>query len=429
MKEIEVKINNLGRVRNSTIKIAPLMVFSGESGLGKSYVAILCHYFFELMVNSSRMNQFFIDNGYSYSHISKGLGDLGVALSIRKVDLEKWIADDAVHYLGYMLGHDKFVGDIEVKFPDSMPEFLDFTYKKELTGLVNAEDIDTILSLGSLSYRVQQNTQFEESPLSILLRYNLVDEIFEDFQSLSGTFVLPPSRGPVLSEQIIPRSGMYLEFRNDLDKLNQAKPRPVTASKDIYKLSLLIKNIQEGVVKRVENEYVYNTEKVSMPVSAAAASVKEIAPLQILVSKTDVSKCAVLIEEPEAHLHPTKQRMMGDIVGAFSHCGTVLQVTTHSDYFLRRLNELMLFDKVSKRPGISSRMISKLSKETGIARESAIDVSKVRAYLLERQEDGTSRVVEQNLTDGIPFTSFREAIVNNLTHKDVLEEALGNETE
>ena len=417
MKEIEVKINNLGRVRNSTIKIAPLMVFSGESGLGKSYVAILCHYFFELMVNSSRMNQFFIDNGYSYSHISKGLGDLGVALSIRKVDLEKWIADDAVHYLGYMLGHDKFVGDIEVKFPDSMPEFLDFTYKKELTGLVNAEDIDTILSLGSLSYRVQQNTQFEESPLSILLRYNLVDEIFEDFQSLSGTFVLPPSRG------------MYLEFRNDLDKLNQAKPRPVTASKDIYKLSLLIKNIQEGVVKRVENEYVYNTEKVSMPVSAAAASVKEIAPLQILVSKTDVSKCAVLIEEPEAHLHPTKQRMMGDIVGAFSHCGTVLQVTTHSDYFLRRLNELMLFDKVSKRPGISSRMISKLSKETGIARESAIDVSKVRAYLLERQEDGTSRVVEQNLTDGIPFTSFREAIVNNLTHKDVLEEALGNETE
>lgn len=82
-----------------------------------------------------------------------------------------------------------------------------------------------------------------------------------------------------------------------------------------------------------------------MPVSAAAASIREIAPLQILAKKQDVSKCAILVEEPEAHLHPLKQRMMADIIGALSHNGAIMQITTHSDYFLRRLNELIMFAK------------------------------------------------------------------------------------
>lgn len=85
-----------------------------------------------------------------------------------------------------------------------------------------------------------------------------------------------------------------------------------------------------------------------MPVSAAAASIREIAPLQILAKKQDVSKCAILVEEPEAHLHPLKQRMMADIIGALSHNGAIMQITTHSDYFLRRLNELIMFAKAKK---------------------------------------------------------------------------------
>ena len=62
MNCIKVRVDQLGRIRDSEIWLSPLMVFSGESGLAKSYLALLCHYFFELLVNTNRLNHFFIDS-------------------------------------------------------------------------------------------------------------------------------------------------------------------------------------------------------------------------------------------------------------------------------------------------------------------------------------------------------------------------------
>ena len=58
MKNIRIQIKELGAVRASTLELKPLMVFSGESGLGKSYVAILVHYFYKLIAES-RLQGFF----------------------------------------------------------------------------------------------------------------------------------------------------------------------------------------------------------------------------------------------------------------------------------------------------------------------------------------------------------------------------------
>ncbi len=37
MKAIKIHINRLGIIKDSDITITPMMIFSGESGLGKSY--------------------------------------------------------------------------------------------------------------------------------------------------------------------------------------------------------------------------------------------------------------------------------------------------------------------------------------------------------------------------------------------------------
>lgn len=425
MYSIKVRIDKLGRIQNSEVLVLPLMVFSGESGLGKSYMALLCHYFFELLINDKRLNQFFIDNNVDFNVMAKGFNDSGNALEIKKCDLEEWMAKDAIHYLRYMLGHDGLDGSIHVTLPDTFPDVMTYTYKQELTGLVDAEDINTILSLGKLSFRIQENTQFDESPFSFLLRYVMVDYILGNYQALDSTFVLPPSRGPILTEQIIPATGMYSEFLNDMMGLNRIKPRPHTVSATLLSL---FKRILEGEVTKEEKAYVYTMGDMSMPVSAAAASVREIAPLQILARKRDVSKCAILVEEPEAHLHPLKQRMMADIIGAFSHDGAIMQITTHSDYFLRRLNELIMFSK-ALRVSEDEVKLEKLSKAVNIVGDMAIDGASVGAYLLEKQEDGTSVAVRQDLSHGIPFSAFKDAIEANLSNQDTLEEFLEDGTE
>ncbi len=425
MKCIKVRIDQLGRIRNSEILVSPLMVFSGESGLGKSYLALLCHYFFELLINTSRLNHFFVDNNIDFNILAKDFKDVGTALEIKKQDLEAWMAKDAILYLRYMLGYDGISGQIEITLPESVPDTMAFTYKNELTGLVDKEEIYTILSLGNLRFRIQEKTQFDESPFAFLLRFVLIDYIFGNYQKLDSTFVLPPSRGPILTEQIIPTTGMYLEFLNDMTGLNRIKPRPDTASEIVLKL---FRTILEGEVNKEETTYIYTTNDASMPVSAAAASIREIAPLQILAKKQDVSRCAILVEEPEAHLHPLKQRMMADIIGALSHNGAIMQITTHSDYFLRRLNELIMFAKAKKTTDDPDKLRT-LSEKVNIVEDMSIDESIIGAYLLRKQADNTSIAVKQDISNGIPFAAFRDAILDNMNYQDILGDFLQDVTE
>lgn len=425
MKCIKVRIDQLGRIRDSEILVSPLMVFSGESGLGKSYLALLCHYFFELLINTSRLNHFFVDNNIDFNILSKNFKDVGTALEIRKQDLEAWMAKDAILYLRYMLGYDGISGQIEITLPESVPDTMAFTYKNELTGLVDKEEIYTILSLGNLRFRIQEKTQFDESPFAFLLRFVLIDYIFGNYQMLDSTFVLPPSRGPILTEQIIPTTGMYSEFLNDMAGLNRIKPRPDTASEIVLKL---FRTILEGEVDKEETTYIYTTNEASMPVSAAAASIREIAPLQILAKKQDVSRCAILVEEPEAHLHPLKQRMMADIIGALSHNGAIMQITTHSDYFLRRLNELIMFAKAKKTTDDPDKLRT-LSEKVNIVEDMSIDESIIGAYLLRKQADNTSIAVKQDISNGIPFAAFRDAILDNMNYQDILGDYLQDVTE
>lgn len=425
MKCIKVRIDQLGRIRDSEILVSPLMVFSGESGLGKSYLALLCHYFFELLINTSRLNHFFVDNNIDFNILSKDFKDVGTALEIKKQDLETWMAKDAILYLRYMLGYDGISGQIEITLPESVPDTMAFTYKNELTGLVDKEEIYTILSLGNLRFRIQEKTQFDESPFAFLLRFVLIDYIFGNYQKLDSTFVLPPSRGPILTEQIIPTTGMYSEFLSDMAGLNRIKPRPDTASEIVLKL---FKTILEGEVDKEETTYIYTTNDASMPVSAAAASIREIAPLQILAKKQDVSRCAILVEEPEAHLHPLKQRMMADIIGALSHNGAIMQITTHSDYFLRRLNELIMFAKAKKTTDDPDKLRT-LSEKVNIVEDMSIDESIIGAYLLRKQADNTSIAVKQDISNGIPFAAFRDAILDNMNYQDILGDYLQDVTE
>lgn len=420
MKCIKVRIDQLGRIRDSEILVSPLMVFSGESGLGKSYLALLCHYFFELLINTSRLNHFFVDNNIDFNILSKDFKDVGTALEIKKQDLEAWMAKDAILYLRYMLGYDGISGQIEITLPESVPDTMAFTYKNELTGLVDKEEIYTILSLGNLRFRIQEKTQFDESPFAFLLRFVLIDYIFGNYQKLDSTFVLPPSRGPILTEQIIPTTGMYSEFLTDMAGLNRIKPRPDTASEIVLKL---FRTILEGEVDKEETTYIYTTNDTSMPVSAAAASIREIAPLQILAKKQDVSRCAILVEEPEAHLHPLKQRMMADIIGALSHNGAIMQITTHSDYFLRRLNELIMFAKAKKTTDDPDKLRT-LSEKVNIVEDMSIDESIIGAYLLRKQADNTSIAVKQDISNGIPFAAFRDAILDNMNYQDILGDYL-----
>ena len=419
MEIIRIHVKEFGRVRDSQLDIFPFVIFSGESGLGKSYMALLCHYFYEVLVNTSRLSHFFEQRGSNYQLLSKDFHNEGTALGIRKEELEKWLAEDAINYVGMMLGNTSLKGTIDVDLPFVIPATLTFRFKEELTGLVNDEDVNIVLSIADLNYRVTEAFLGEESPFSFLLRYALIKYIFSDFRALENTIVLPLSRGPVLTESLIPQTGIYFQF---LQALNRISPRKDSHAK---KLQQLLHDILEGDIERIDNKYVYKTGNVEIPISAAAASIREIAPLELFVKRGDIVNAALLFEEPEAHLHPLKQRMMADILSALANTGTFMQVTTHSDYLISRLNELIVLNEIREKEQDESAF-NEFCKELDILPELCLSTENLAAYVMERREDGFSTIKQKADVKGkeISYLTFSTAIENSMRVQRKLEEKL-----
>lgn len=420
MERIRIKINRLGRIRNSEVSFSQMVIFSGESGLGKSYLALLCHYFFEVLINTKRFENFFKTNNIIYDRTV--LRNQGIATTIYKKDLEVWLAEDALAYIGYMLNHN-VDGDIEMKLPEAFPEMIEIKFEEQMMGLVDNEDTYIVLKTEHLTYKIKDNTSFEELPYAFLLRHELINILFGNFKALKNTFVLPPSRGPLLTENIIPVTGLYKEYKNALDELNSANN--IQEESDDYLLSL-INDILEGNVTVNDNKYIYYmNDGGPLPISAAAASVKEIVPLELIAEKTNVANDAILIEEPEAHLHPQKQRMAADIIAAFFNAGAHLQITTHSDYFIGRINELMMLGRVKNR--VEKDRFEDICKKTGIYEGLALNRENISAYLLKRNDDGNSVIDRLSMVDGIPFASFTDTIRKSMQINNFLEDIINDD--
>lgn len=423
MKSIKLTIRKLGPIRNSEIEIMPFMLFSGESGLGKSYLAILCHYFFEVMANRKRVSALFDKMNVRFEELSSRFEESGVFFSLRKPDLEKWLASDAVDYLRYMLGNASFDAELSVTLADSIPEVIDFSYRRDVVELNEKKEDVFIISVPGLRFRVGEIGVNEESPLSLLLRLFLLRQIVGEFVFDLRTFVLPPSRGPVLTEQVIPVTGLYSSFNKCISWLKRVPNQPVEKNQDFL---ALMENILEGEVLYDGENFMYLHDE-PMPLSAAASSIRELAILSMIAERTDLENMVVLFEEPEAHLHPAKQRTMADALSLMNTFGTYIQVTTHSDYLLRRLNELIKLQKIRERMQDEGEY-ERLCKSIGINPFISFDYNRMGAYLLERDSDGNSKIIKQFIEDGVPFSSFHEAIENSLSTDQKLTDILDGES-
>jgi len=426
IESVKFKIKRLGAITDSEITLRQFMVFSGESGLGKSYAAMLCNYVFFLLWSRNRLGNFLKEQGISFNELRKNWRDKGEAFRITKEEFQKWVCRDLYDFLTYMLNSDAHQADVTVELP--IPDTLVFNYSEELKGLVDAEEAYLRINInGDLSYTTKNEDESigSESPLAFLLRYYLIDRIFDNYNGFKYNFILPPSRGAVMTENVEPVSGLFKEFIDRLKNINSASDKPNESNPHLQEE---FRQILDGRVynERLSGKYFYETADMNIPMTAAASSIKEIAPLSLFVNKYDVSLSSILIEEPEAHLHPLKQRMMADVLSLLVNNKACIQITTHSDYLIRRLNELVLLQQISEKEGMTPDEFSSICQETEIPSYLKINHAWIGAYLLKRREDGTVEIECQNTDDGIKFDSFYSALRKNIDTRKKLVNYLNN---
>ena len=159
-----------------------------------------------------------------------------------------------------------------------------------------------------------------------------------------------------------------------------------------------------------------------MPLTAAASSIKELAPLTLFLNKYSTKGVSFLFEEPEAHLHPNRQVKVADLISCIVNEGGHMQVTTHSDFLIKRLNNLI--NLFLLREKMEEGEFVKLLSKWKIKDSYLLNPKDVGAYLLKQNEDGTSQIVEQDIMadNEIPFESFYTAIKNDMAlNNDIAE--------
>ena len=214
-------------------------------------------------------------------------------------------------------------------------------------------------------------------------------------------------------------SGVLADFLSQLIEMSP-QGRPVArhpSRESAHPLeALLEKNILQGRVRLERSEtgyptFAYRPEgwKADLPLMRASSMVSELAPVVLYLRHVVRPGDVLIIEEPEAHLHPAMQAAFARELARLVRAGVRIVMTTHSEWFLEQIGNLV---------GLSSLPEK---QRTGIAgADVALRPDEVGAWLFKPTKRPKGSVVEE-----VPFNPETGLY---RTDYDVVSEALYNES-
>jgi hypothetical protein len=150
-------------------------------------------------------------------------------------------------------------------------------------------------------------------------------------------------------------------------------------------------------------EIVYRTrvkrKKLEIPIRRASSTVGELAPLVLWIKYLLRPGGMLVIEEPEAHLHPENQRRVARALVRLVRAGVTVLCTTHSPLILHQVSNHIL----------ASRADPARRKELGFTEEDLLREEEVGAYLFRMREDGRGSEIQPlriELGFGFPEDEF-----------------------
>ena len=71
----------------------------------------------------------------------------------------------------------------------------------------------------------------------------------------------------------------------------------------------------------------------------------------------------IIIDEPEVNLHPNNQRIIARVMAKAVNKGFKVILSTHSDYIIKELNNLVMLNKANEKPDIKKALLADLAKD------------------------------------------------------------------
>jgi predicted ATPase len=166
--------------------------------------------------------------------------------------------------------------------------------------------------------------------------------------------------------------------------------------KELIKGEIVVRTLDEFLYPEIK----YHFQNTEIPLHRASSTVSELAPLFLYLKYSITPHSMLIIEEPEAHLHPRNQRILAKYLVRLVRRRVNVVITTHSDYLIEQLNNFILLSKVERNERVS---IYKYDKED------FLQVSETAAYVFKFDRKlGGHRISEIKISeeDGISQEEF-----------------------
>lgn len=139
-----------------------------------------------------------------------------------------------------------------------------------------------------------------------------------------------------------------------------------------------------------------------LPLYVSSSIITEVSPLLLLFT-SNINFKTLIIEEPEAHLHPELQQKMARLLIRLANEGMPVWITTHSDTILQHFNNMLKLNRHKQK--------NHLMQEFAYERKDLLNESMISMYQFSEDTDGYSRLEVLESTEyGFVVPTFNDAL-------------------
>lgn len=381
---MKIKVSNLGIISEGTIDLSKkISLFCGQNGTGKTYLAYVIY---GLLKNRLRFDD---DNEI----VDKLIENSRVAINIdfqSIFDFKQSMFARTKNSLSDFFGigeadSKKLFPKFKIENTETEKEFKSRIISTEFTTNIKIFNIE--FSLTKLKGETQITISLNENistPLRLGLLRGYIKSSIESilaFYPIKDVVMFPVERNSIntFSKQLsirkqdrfdtmllfkdkekdIRKIESLLDFKryplsisdelrvaDDLVEIKKKKSKFYDFAEELERELLLgeVNISNDGEILFIPN----NSPSTKLPIQMTASIIKTLSSLVVYLKHRAEDNDLIIIDEPEINLHPENQIILTRIFARLANKGFRLLISTHSDYIVRELNNLLILSRKDK---------------------------------------------------------------------------------
>lgn len=393
--KLNLTIKDFGPIQNGTVTLKPLTIFVGPASSGKSYTALLFH---AILNVESKLPGAVVDFRYdehmrTYHDVLKKLLHSNKRAFFLPASLINKLANKILQNVFSELLQLEIDRIFESRFnklarldKTSFTLHIEtniiraqFHFSKQGIKITNASFPKLKVKINLLdhkdinyrSFSLQGNTltinhiRAEDTDNPFRIISYLMDGLSEYFQNnvVNDSIYIPASRTGLLqsyktitssiiqnasyaglqSIKTLPLPGTIRDFITDMINFSDSY------NSDFFKseINYLEKKIFHGKVNigfthsSLPGEIKFTQKKLNLPLQNTSSSIVDLAPVALYLRYMIKLGNVLIIEEPEAHIHPAHQALFAEFLVRLIRKGLYIIINTHSTFLIEKINNFV----------------------------------------------------------------------------------------